>query len=217
MEHITQLSTYILTLFLAALLPGPGMTGLMFKTLSQGYQAGMVMLLGLMTADMMYLAASIFLLSYITQLSPHFSFYLIVFASLYLLYLAYQFWTFQGDLLAVSNELNMGQTFSAYKDGLMITLSNPKTISFYLALVPAIFGSVSLQEKSPVLMSVTLFTLAMVGGLYIFFSLSLKKVLKPLHVQKMLVRSLACVMGFLALSLLYKELQVMAPAYANMF
>jgi threonine/homoserine/homoserine lactone efflux protein len=217
MEHFTQLSTYIFTLFLAALLPGPGMTGLMFKTLSQGYQAGMVMLLGLMTADIFYLSASIFLLSYINQLSPNFSFYLIIFSSCYLLYLAYQFWTFKGDLLASSNEMNLGKTFSAYKDGLLITLSNPKTISFYLALVPAIFGSVSLREKSPMLMSVTLLTLALIGGLYIFCSMSLKKVLKPLHIQKMLVRSLACIMGFLAVSLLYKELNVMAPVYASLF
>lgn len=217
MEHFTQLSTYIFTLFLAALLPGPGMTGLMFKTLSQGYQAGIVMLLGLMTADMIYLSASIFLLSYISQLSPNFSFYLIVFSSCYLLYLAYQFWTFKGDLLASSNELNLGKTLTAYKEGLLITLSNPKTISFYLVLVPAIFGSVSLQQKSPILMVVTLLTLTVIGGLYIFCSMSLKKFLKPLHVQKKLVRSLAGIMGFLAISLLYKELNVMAPVYARLF
>ncbi len=70
MEHFTQLSTYIFTLFLAALLPGPGMTGLMFKTLSQGYQAGIVMLLGLMTADMIYLSASIFFIKLYQSTQP---------------------------------------------------------------------------------------------------------------------------------------------------
>ena len=134
-----------------------------------------------------------------------------------MLYLAYQFWTFKGDLLASSNELNLGKTLTAYKEGLLITLSNPKTISFYLALVPTIFGSVSLQQKSPILIVLTLLTLTVIGGLYIFCSLSLKKVLKPLRVQKMLVRSLACIMGFLAISLLYKELNVMAPVYARLF
>ena len=54
-----------MTLFLAATLPGPGMTGLMFKTLSQGYRAGVVMLSGLITGDILYLTVSIFLLGYL--------------------------------------------------------------------------------------------------------------------------------------------------------
>jgi threonine/homoserine/homoserine lactone efflux protein len=37
MENLAQFTTYILTLILAAILPGPGMTGLMFKTLTQVY------------------------------------------------------------------------------------------------------------------------------------------------------------------------------------
>ena len=32
MEHLTQTMTYVLTLGLAAILPGPGMTGLMNRT-----------------------------------------------------------------------------------------------------------------------------------------------------------------------------------------
>ncbi|WP_409512360.1 LysE family translocator [Acinetobacter sp. TY2] len=197
-----------MTLFLAAILPGPGMTGLMFKTLSQGYRAGVVMLSGLITGDILYLTVSIFLLGYLNQLSPSFAFYLVIFSSLYLLYLSSQFWRFKGDLLEVPLAFNTDQAITAYRDGLLITLSNPKTISFYLALVPAIFSSVSIKDKSILLTIVTILTLILVGGLYIFCSFRLKQVLKNIKVQKILLKSLALMMSFLALSLLYKELLI---------
>ena len=208
MEHIHQFLIYFMTLFLAAILPGPGMTGLMFKTLSQGYRAGVVMLSGLITGDILYLTVSIFLLGYLNQLSPSFAFYLVIFSSLYLLYLSSQFWRFKGDLLEVSLAFNTDQAITAYRDGLLITLSNPKTISFYLALVPAIFSSVSIKDKSILLTIVTILTLILVGGLYIFCSFCLKQVLKNIKVQKILLKSLALMMSFLALSLLYKELLI---------
>ena len=208
MEHIHQFLIYFMTLFLAAILPGPGMTGLMFKTLSQGYRAGVVMLSGLITGDILYLSVSIFLLGYLNQLSPDFAFYLVIFSSLYLLYLSSQFWRFKGDLLEVPLAFNTDQAITAYRDGLLITLSNPKTISFYLALVPAIFSSVSIKDKSILLTIVTILTLILVGGLYIFCSFRLKQVLKNIKVQKILLKSLALMMSFLALSLLYKELLI---------
>ena len=208
MEHIHQFLIYFMTLFLAAILPGPGMTGLMFKTLSQGYRAGVVMLSGLITGDILYLSVSIFLLGYLNQLSPDFAFYLVIFSSLYLLYLSFQFWCFKGDLLEVPLAFNTEQAITAYRDGLLITLSNPKTISFYLALVPAIFSSVSIKDKSLLLTIVTILTLILVGGLYIFCSFRLKQVLKNIKVQKILLKSLALMMSFLALSLLYKELLI---------
>ena len=197
-----------MTLFLAAILPGPGMTGLMFKTLSQGYRAGVVMLSGLITGDILYLTVSIFLLGYLNQLSPDFAFYLVIFSSLYLLYLSSQFWRFKGDLLEVPLAFNTDQAITAYRDGLLITFSNPKTISFYLALVPAIFSSVSIKDKSILLTIVTILTLILVGGIYIFCSFKLKSVLRHTKVQKILLRSLALMMSFLALSLLYKELLI---------
>ena len=206
MEYTNQFLIYFLTLCFAAILPGPGMTGLMFKALSQGYNAGVMMLLGLITGDIFYLTLSIFLLDFLNQWSPNFSIYLIVFSSLYLLYLSYQFWILKGDLLAVRSVWNANQAMTAYRDGVLITLSNPKTISFYLALVPAIFGSVSLKGKSLFLIFVTILTLVLVGGLYIFCSFKLKSILKNIKIQRILLKGLALLMGFLAFSLLYKEL-----------
>lgn len=206
MDYLAQLTTYLFTLSLAAILPGPGMTGLMFKTLTQGYRNGVMMLLGLITGDLFFLLTSIFLLTSLTQIFPHFSFYLVMLSSIYLLYLAYSFWSFNGDFLQTQDKGTVSETIFSYRDGLFITLSNPKTISFYLAIVPAIFGASSLKEQTFSLIVITILTLGITGGLYVFFSLSLKKILRNLKIQSALLKSLSLMMCVLALSMIYREI-----------
>lgn len=205
MDILTQIFTYSLTLALAAFLPGPGMTGLMFKTLSRGYWSGILMLLGLITGDIIFLSISIFFISYLTQLSSNFSAYIVINSCFYLLFIAYKFWMFNENLVQEQAILDVNKTFSTYRDGLLITLSNPKTISFYLALVPAIFGLNSLQQYSLLLIIITVITLSIIGSLYIFFSWKIKKILKNIKIQRILLKSLSLMMSFLAVVMLYKE------------
>lgn len=205
MDYLAQFTTYIFTLSLAAILPGPGMTGLIFKTLTQGYKNGVIMLIGLITGDLIFLLTSIFLLASLTQFIPNFSLYLVLLSSMYLLYLAYSFWSFNGDLLQTQAKNTVNETIFSYRDGLFITLSNPKTISFYLAIVSAIFGVFSLKEQTFSLIIITVLTLAIIGGLYVFFSLGLKKFLRNLKIQRALLKGLSLMMFILALSMIYRE------------
>lgn len=205
MDYLAQFTTYIFTLSLAAILPGPGMTGLMFKTLTQGYKNGLIMLIGLITGDLIFLLSSIFLLTSLTQFFPNFSFYLVLLSSMYLLYLAYSFWSFSGDLLQTQAPNIENETIFSYRDGLLITLSNPKTISFYLAIVPAIFGAYSLKDQTFSLMIITVLTLTVIGGFYVFFSLGLKKFLRNLKIQRILLKGLSSMMFIIALSMIYRE------------
>lgn len=54
MQTFGPISTYIITLAIAALIPGPGMTGILFKTISKGPLQGLIMLLGLITGDLIF-------------------------------------------------------------------------------------------------------------------------------------------------------------------
>ena len=108
-------------------------------------------------------------------------------------------------LFQIKNKNTLGETFFAYKDGLLITLSNPKTISFYLAFVPAIFGASSLKEQTFYLIIITILILAIIGSLYIFFSWGLKKFLRNLKIQYALLKGLSLTMCILALSMIYRE------------
>ncbi|OTG88163.1 lysine transporter LysE [Acinetobacter sp. ANC 4558] len=206
MELKIQMITYIFTLAFAAFIPGPGMIGIMLKTISQGKRNGWMMLFGLITGDIIYLSISIFMMTTITQINSRFTFYLTIGSSIYLLYLAYKFWIIKENLLEYSLKINA--SFSSYRDGLLLTLSNPKTISFYFALVPTIFGSQSLPHLSIFLLLMTIMTLMFVGSGYIIFSSQLKVKLTSVRIQQILLKILSSIMGLLALSMLYSEINI---------
>ena len=207
MQLTAQLTTYILTLTLAAFLPGPGMIGLMFKTISEGYIKAYCMLLGLITGDLCYLLISIFCISYISQLDPDIYFYLLLMSSIYLIYLSYQFWNLNKQVLLDQQSSSSQSAKVAYQNGLFITLSNPKTMAFYFALLPTMLVSQSLQQIL-VLVPITVFILISVGTCYICFSLKLKTILKSLKLQQILLKSLSILMCVLALTMLYSEVSI---------
>ncbi|WOE39037.1 LysE family translocator [Acinetobacter sp. SAAs474] len=197
--------SYLLTLTIAAIIPGPGMTGLMFKTLLQGYRNSFIMLLGLITGDIIFLIISILFVSSLNQILPNFSAYLIILSSAYLLYLAYKFWSFKGNLLSISSHPPIQEVLYSYRDGLLITLSNPKTISFYIALVPAIFGPSAVQQQILLIIVLTGLILILIGCIYIFFAWHLQKLLAHHTVQRLLRQCLAALLVILALSMLYQQ------------
>lgn len=206
MQTFSPLATYIATLAIAALTPGPGMTGIMFKTLSKGHLHGFIMLLGLITGDLIFLSISLFCIAYIANMDAIFFNYLVIFSCLYLIYMAYKFWIFDRDLMVHVTQTNeKNHYFSTYPDGLLLTLSNPKTISFYLALVPVIFGHQSNHGIGfiVILSSVTVLTLAMVGTIYIIFSIKMKQQLSHPKIQKIMLKSVSVLMYSIAFKMLF--------------
>lgn len=206
MDGFSQILMYVLTLTLAAFLPGPGMTGLMFNTLIKGHRYGLLMLAGLITGDLSYLLISLWCMSYSFGMNSYFSIFILGISSLYLFYLAYQYWHFKGNLLETSTQhstLHFNQ-LDAYRNGLLITLSNPKTISFYFTLIPAIFGVHRLQHQTLIIVIFTILVLISVGAVYIFCVWRLKSILRKRTLQHLLIKFFAIVMFLLAFSLWVK-------------
>lgn len=209
MQTFSPIATYIITLAIAALIPGPGMTGIMFKTLSKGHLHGFIMLLGLITGDLIFLSISLICITYIANLHTNFFNYLVILSCLYLTYIAYKFWIFDRDLmLHVAQKPQHIHYFSAYPDGLLLTLSNPKTISFYLALVPVIFGHQIDHGLGFILILnlATVLTLATVGAIYIIFSFKMKQKLSHPKIQKIMLKSISILMYMIAFKMLFDTL-----------
>ena len=108
MNHFLDLIPYIITLSIAALIPGPGMLGLLFKTLTHHYKNALFMLLGLITGDLIYLTIALSGLSFISQYIDHrMSQILMMLACAYLFYIAWKLWHFQA--LSLNAELPIDQ------------------------------------------------------------------------------------------------------------
>ncbi len=143
MEPFTLLA-FTLALTVAVATPGPGMTAIVARALGTGFRATLPMVAGLVIGDLVLLTAAVFGLAAIAQ-SFGLVFTVIKYlGAAYLLYLAVKLWTTKAEGLNVEATKGVDRPWRTMMSGLSLTLGNPKTIVFYLALLPSIVDLESL-------------------------------------------------------------------------
>mgnify|MGYP003571183893 CR=1 FL=1 len=129
---------YAGALAIAASIPGPGIAALVARALGSGFRPALVMSFGLILGDLTYLTAVVLGLAVVAQ-----SFGLVFLAvkwagAAYLAWLAYRFWTAGIVAETVTAETGRGGLMASFVSGVTITLGNPKTMVFYLAITPSV-------------------------------------------------------------------------------
>lgn len=134
---LAVLLAYSGALFIAAIIPGPGITAIVARALGSGFRPTFFMGLGLILGDMVYLTAVILGLAFIAQTFTTAFMLIKIAGALYLGYIAWKLWT--GGLLPqnIEEQRSTSMTMS-FLSGLFVTLGNPKTMLFYVALVPTL-------------------------------------------------------------------------------
>ncbi|POZ63073.1 LysE family translocator [Chromobacterium alticapitis] len=203
-----QILSYIAALGLAAAIPGPGMTALVARSISGGAIAGFIMLSGLILGDLIYLSLAVFGMAVIAHAYASIFTLINWAASLYLCLLAWQFWRHQPQAVNIEQKTSGRQLASAWLSGLTITLGNPKTIAFYLAILPLVISldSVSWQTWGLMLVPLTLLVLLAVGGVCILAALRIRHFLSSAAAQRLLFRSAGCIMMLAAFGMVAKTL-----------
>jgi threonine/homoserine/homoserine lactone efflux protein len=129
---------YAGALALAAAIPGPGVTALVARALGSGFRSSLFMSLGLVLGDLTYLTAVVLGLSIVAQT---FGTVFLVIKWLGVAYLAWLGWTFWTSGITAENveaQKAQGGLLSSFLAGYAVTLGNPKTMVFYLALTPTL-------------------------------------------------------------------------------
>ncbi|MBT2129550.1 LysE family translocator [Aliiroseovarius lamellibrachiae] len=137
MDLLTSLVTYALALGIAAAIPGPGIAALVGQAMGGSLRNALVFILGIACGDVVYLTIAVAGLAAVAKSFAGAMIVLKLLGGLYLAYLAYQFWTSdpKAPEMAKSRKYSTPKTLlSAFT----ITISNPKAIIFYLALVPSV-------------------------------------------------------------------------------
>jgi len=209
MLELSQIFAYIAALAIAAAIPGPGMTALVARSVSSGAFAGFAMLGGLILGDLTYLSFAVFGLA---VLAKSFSVLFVVVkwgAVAYLLYLAWQFWTADHQSLDETNTPKRKDLLSAFFSGYTITLGNPKTIAFYLALLPVIINleMITVQAWVFILIPLTATVLLCVGAVFILGAIAVRHILSSKQSQKILHRGAATTMVVAAGTMVVRETQ----------
>src|SRR5688572_7522206 len=125
-------------LALAAAIPGPGVTALVARALGSGFRSSLFMSLGLIVGDLIYLTAVMLGLAIVAR-TFGMVFLVIKWAGVaYLAWLAWTFWTSGITAETVEAKKAKGGFFASFLAGLTVTLGNPKTMIFYLAITPTI-------------------------------------------------------------------------------
>lgn len=208
MSTTAQVISYMAALGLAAAIPGPGMTALVARSVSGGAITGFTMLAGLILGDLIYLSIAVFGLAVIAHTYTSVFALINWAASLYLCMLAWQFWCHKPQAINIDQKATKRELASAWLSGLTITLGNPKTIAFYLAILPLVISldNVSLQMWGGVLVPLTVFVLFSVGAIFILAALRIRHLLTSEKAQRLIFRSAGSIMMLAAIGMVIKTL-----------
>jgi threonine/homoserine/homoserine lactone efflux protein len=192
---LTGFLAYSGALALAAAIPGPGVTALVARALGSGFRSALFMSLGLILGDLTYLTAVVLGLALVAQTFG------LVFLAIkwlgvaYLAFLAWTFWT--GGVTAETIEARKGRggLAASFLAGLTVTLGNPKTMIFYLAITPTIVDlkAITLADYG-VLAGLTVLVLLVVLVPYLVLAAKARWFLKTPRALKALNRTAAAFM-----------------------
>ena len=158
---LAVLLAYCGALFIAAVIPGPGITAIVARALGSGFRPTFFMGLGLILGDMLYLTAVILGLAFIAQTFTTAFLLIKITGALYLGYIAWKLWT--TGLLPQNIEAKGSTSLAmSFLSGLFVTLGNPKTMLFYVALVPTLvdLNAVGLRDYGVLLAATFIVLLA---------------------------------------------------------
>jgi threonine/homoserine/homoserine lactone efflux protein len=133
---LVTLVAFTIAYAIAVIVPGPGVAAVVARALGGGFWGAVPMVLGILVGDLVYLVFAIFGLAAIAAwFGP--IFVVVKWAgAAYLLYVAWSFWTAKPGEEQMSAKTE--SSWKTFLSGLALTLGNPKTIVFYLALLPTL-------------------------------------------------------------------------------
>ncbi len=157
----TSLSGFIVAALIVLLIPGPGVLYVIARSLSQGQKAGLISVLGLAAGALVHVAAATAGLSAILLTSATAFGIIKLLGAAYLIYLGI-YTLFSRHSTAEIDMASSRSMFRLFKDGVLISVLNPKIAIFFLAFLPQFVepGQASIQIQ-----------ILFLGVLYVFLAI----------------------------------------------
>ena len=156
------------TLFIFAATPGPGVFATLARTLASGFRPACAVIVGIVIGDIIFLLLAIFGLSAIAGILGELFLVIKIAGGAYLIWLGYQIWTAEPEIPDASGYSPQTSWFKNLIGGLAITLSNPKTILFYIGFLPTFMDLSRLNGRDILLVTVIVATV--VAGVLIGYA-----------------------------------------------
>lgn len=130
------LLSFTLAISIAGAMPGPTNIAVVARVLARGVGGIVPLLIGLVLGDIVWLACSVFGAVALATEAHQVMVVLKYLGAAYLAYLAIKMWTAPAEALETRDLAVPRSGWRGIFGGLAMGLSNPKTMLFYLALVP---------------------------------------------------------------------------------
>lgn len=166
---LINIFTFAAAMFLLAITPGPGVFATISRALASGFNNASFVVLGIVLGDIVFLLLAIFGLSAIASILGDFFVIVKYLGGIYLLFLGYKILSSKEEKTNVNavEELSWKKNFLT---GLLITLSNPKVILFYLGFLPTFVNLHSLTLIDIVIVSAIV--TVVLGGVMLAYAYS---------------------------------------------
>lgn len=198
--ELGHIITFNITLLLAMLGPGPSLLFLIRATLANGRRTGIMTGLGLAVMAALWTLAALLGLNGLFTVFPWAYGVLKISGACYLIYLAYSTWRHARDPVAESDRPTGGRAFLS---GILLNLSNPKSVIFAAAVLLVIFpDDLTAGEKTFIFLNHLTVELIVQPLLAILLSSPLVR-RRYLAAKPALDRAAAAIMGALGLRLLF--------------
>lgn len=155
-------------LILFSSIPGPGVFAVLARSLSLGVKHGMMVSLGVITGDLVFIAFCVFGLAALAE-NVSWLFLLVKYVgAAYLLYLAISIWRTKVDDQTIE-AVKRSSYVMDYSVGLVTTLSNPKTILFYIGFLPAFLDFKAISSAD--ILALVILVILTVGGVLLGYAM----------------------------------------------
>lgn len=150
-----RLFAYLLASLLLALAPGPDNCFVLTQSAAYGFPAGMAVTLGLISGLCVHITLAVLGVAEVLNRFPRAGTLISALGAGYLFYVAWQMW---GSGLA-SAQAEAGTLASFYLKGILLNLSNPKVILFFIAFLPRFLPEGCRNRRSGLFLLGALFAL----------------------------------------------------------
>jgi threonine/homoserine/homoserine lactone efflux protein len=203
---IVTLAAFTIAYAIAVAVPGPGIAAVVGRALGGGFAGAIPMVLGILVGDLIYLVFALFGLAAIAAwFGP--VFVVVRWAgAAYLLYIAWRFWTAKPGQEQIGAKAG-DSSWKTFLSGLALTLGNPKTIVFYLALLPTVVPldrPVTVLGFTELVAIVTVVLLA-IGFAYAALAAAAREAFRSSSAVRALNRTAATVMAGAAVLVVARE------------
>jgi len=197
---------FALVYFLAVATPGPGVAAVVARSLARGGRGALPFIGGFLVGDLIWFLLAAFGLAALAQVAYPLFVALKYAGAAYLVFLAWRLWRSKPAAEQGSAAEPIERPLSLFVGSLTLTLSNPKTMIFFLAVLPAAVPLENLHALGLLeIAAVMCFVLPLVLGLYVLLAAKARAVFQGSRAQRSLTRTTSVAMAGTALWVAVRE------------